>query len=305
MANKPLLIMENSIIKLKPCFKDYVWGGNKLKDFGKESSNIIAESWELSTHSDGLSFIDDEKNTTLIEYIKNNLSVVNSDNIPIIIKFIDANRDLSIQVHPNDEYAFKYEKQLGKTEVWYILESGKESYIYYGLNRSISKEELHKRIENGTILEVLNKVYTKPGDCFLIEPGTIHSIGSGNVICEIQESSNVTYRVFDYNRKDGSGNLRQLHIDKALDVINFEKLDLNDNKLHQGNCKYFNSELFVVRNRMTFNTNINYEIVCIIDGCCRIENKNYQKGDTLLIPYEYGEYSIEGNCQLIRTLPNI
>lgn len=298
--------MNKSLIKLKPYFKDYVWGGYKLKEYGKESSKIIAESWELSTHSDGLSFIYNQQfnEVTLKDYIKNNYDVVNGTSIPLLIKLIDANQDLSIQVHPNDEYSLKHENQLGKTEMWYVIECDEGSYIYYGLNKDTTKEELKERIENGTLLEIMNKVYTKPGNSFLIEPGTIHSIGSGNLICEIQECSNVTYRVYDYCRKDNNGNLRELHIEKALDVIDLKKLDINSKHLHQGNCKYFDSELFNIDDTIELNANNNYEIICFINGEGLIDNNVFKKGDTWLVPYKYGKYKIEGKNSFIRIIPN-
>lgn len=300
--------MNNNIIKLKPYFKDYIWGGNKLKEYGKISDGIIAESWELSTHPDGVSVVDSgfDKGLNLRDFIKKNPETIgNKKDIPILIKYIDSNNDLSIQVHPNDEYALKHENQLGKTEAWYVIESENDSFIYYGLKKDLTKEELQKKLLDGTITEVLNKVYTKPGDCFLIEPGTIHAIGSGNLICEIQECSNVTYRIFDYYRKDKNGNMRELHISNALDVISLNKLDLNNRNLYKGNCQYFKSNLYSINNKTTFSTEKNYDIICIIKGEGKINDLNIKKGDTYFVPYGYGEYQIEGNCSFVRITPSI
>lgn len=295
--------MQNKIIKLKPFIKNYLWGGNKLKEYGKESEDIIAESWEFSVHPDGISIVDsgDNKGRRISEVIKENHSLIgNKKDISILIKYIDANKDLSIQVHPSDEYALKHEDQLGKTEIWYVLEADKNAFLYYGLNKDSTKEEIKKRIEDGTLIDILNKVYTKPGDCFLIEPGTIHAIGAGNIICEIQENSNVTYRIFDYNRKDKDGNLRRLDIDKALDVIDLKKNNI-DNRTTKGECKYFSSEIVSTNNVIQFYVDDDYQIINIIDGKGTIDEITFNKGDSFFIPSNYGLCTISGHCCFIQT----
>lgn len=222
------------IVKMAPAYKDYLWGGSRLKEqFNKESDmSIIAESWELSAHPDGESRISDGEYTdfTLSEYLeavgKDVLGnkAQNFEKFPLLIKFIDANKPLSLQVHPDDEYALNYEGEYGKNEMWYIADAQPGAYIYYGLSREVSKEEIRRRIKEESLEEVLNKIEVKPGDTFYVKAGTIHAIGSGSLICEIQQSSNSTYRIYDYGRRDKEGNLRPLHIDKALDVID---VDLN------------------------------------------------------------------------------
>lgn len=300
--------MNNKIIKLKPFIKNYLWGGNKLKEYGKKCDDIIAESWEFSIHPDGISIIDSGLNQgmKLDEFVKKNQNVIgNRNEISILIKYIDANKDLSIQVHPNDEYAIKYENQLGKTEAWFVLETNENAFIYYGLSRNATKEEIKKRIDDGTLTDILNKVYTKPGDCFLIEPGTIHAIGSGNIICEIQKNSNVTYRIFDYNRKDTNGKLRKLDVDKALDVVNLKKLNMEENKLFTGECEYFASKYYTVGNDLQLFADDNYQVINFIDGNGKIDELSFSKGDTFLVPSNYGLFTISGQCRFIQTIAKI
>ncbi len=219
-----------AILKLKPSCKAYLWGGTRLKtEFGKTfSGEKLAETWELSCHLDGPSIVEGGEfaGRTLKEYLeKEGKKAVGEkcqkyQQFPLLIKFIDAKEDLSIQVHPDDAYALKEEGQYGKTEMWYVVDCEEGSSLYYGFSKEISKEEFAERIREQTLLEVLNRVTVKKGDVFFIEPGTIHAIGKGILIAEIQQSSNVTYRVYDYGRKDANGKERDLHIDKALQVTN-------------------------------------------------------------------------------------
>ncbi len=195
-----------AILKLKPSCKEYLWGGTRLKsEFGKEfSGEKLAETWELSCHPDGPSIVENGvyAGETLSEYILMEGKKVTGtksrryQQFPLLIKFIDAKEDLSIQVHPDDAYALQYEGQYGKTEMWYIVDCEEGASLYYGFSREISKEEFVERIEKKTLLEVLNKVEVQKGDVLFIEPGTIHAIGKGNLIAEIQQNSNVTYRVY-------------------------------------------------------------------------------------------------------------
>lgn len=221
-----------SIVKLSPSYKDYLWGGTKLKtNYDKQTEmNPLAESWEISTHPDGPSYINDT-NETLAEYIEVKGREVlgsrgqNFSHFPILVKFIDANRDLSIQVHPKDDYALIHENEYGKTEMWYVLEATPEASVYFGVKEDMSRQTYREAIENNTILDVLNRVSVKQGDVIFVEAGTIHAIGAGIVVCEIQQNSNTTYRVYDFNRKDKDGNLRELHIDQAIEVSNLGKQD--------------------------------------------------------------------------------
>ncbi len=299
------------IIKLKGVIKNYPWGGMRLKEYGKSSADIMAESWELSVHQDGVSVVDsgEYKGTDLREYLKNNKEVLgNKTDLNIMVKYIDARSSLSIQVHPDDEYALIVEKDLGKTEMWYIMENSENSYIYYGVNREVSIDELRERIENNTLLEVLNKVETKKGDYFLIEAGTIHAIGAGNIICEIQQNSNLTYRLYDFNRRDKFGNLRELHIDKAMDVVKTTPNDEDSSTAKQNDnqvicsCEYFEVEHYKGEHELVFNTDGDYQIINFLDGEGMIENLAYKKGDTFLVPANYGTYKIAGKGEFLKTI---
>lgn len=197
------------IEKLSPAFKDYLWGGTKLREvYGKKCDyDKVAESWELSTHKAGESRLTAGgiNGPTLSEYFeKAGCSVLGEncgkfEDFPVLIKFIDAKEPLSIQVHPSDEYAMRVEHEYGKTEMWYIMDCEPNAFLYFGVNREVTKEEFRERIENNTVLEVLNRVDVHKGDVFFIESGTIHAIGAGIMICEIQQNSNCTYRVYDYD----------------------------------------------------------------------------------------------------------
>ena len=195
------------IEKLTPAFKDYLWGGVKLREIYGKPCNFekVAESWELSTHSAGQSRLSGGQldGMPLGQYFQAHPEVLGENckkfqNFPVLIKFIDAKQALSIQVHPSDAYALEHEGEFGKTEMWYVMDCEPGAFLYFGVNREISQEEFRQRIENNTVEEVLNRVDVRPGDVFFIQSGTIHAIGAGILICEIQQNSNCTYRVYDY-----------------------------------------------------------------------------------------------------------
>ena len=228
-----------SLLKLKASCKDYIWGGRRLiEEYNKESdSDIAAESWELSCNAECPSVImnGEYAGRLLSEYIhekgKKAIGSKNSDlsDFPLLIKLIDAREDLSIQVHPDDRYAKEHEKQYGKTEMWYVLDADEDSYIYYGFKREVSKEEFRKRIDDMTVTEVLNAVPVRRGDVFFIEAGTLHAIGKVIMIAEIQQNSCLTYRVFDYGRRD-KNDLSPIRRCKSLSA---EKINKNDTLAHQ------------------------------------------------------------------------
>lgn len=222
---------EERIIKLQSVYKDYIWGGTKIRDVLKKDTgdmSPIAESWEVSTHSAGENVIASGmyKGKTLSEYFDligwKNLGDYCEKNhkLPILIKYIDAKENLSIQVHPDEKYAREHENDGGKNEMWIILGTEKNAFIYLGFNRDLSKEEIREHIKKNTLESVLNKVYVKKGETYFIPAGTVHAIGKGCLICEIQQPSNVTYRLYDYGRKKDDGTERELHIEKALEVVN-------------------------------------------------------------------------------------
>ncbi len=310
-----------AILKLKAACKDYLWGGSKLKtQYNKEyDGDVLAESWELSCHPAGPSIIENGtyKGEQLQTYIEKEGKKVLGNNcgrfeeFPILIKFIDANKDLSIQVHPDNEYALKHENQYGKTEMWYIMDCAEDAFIYYGLKKDVSKEEFAGRIKDNTLTEILNKVQVKKGDVFFIEAGTIHAIGKNILVAEIQQSSNVTYRVYDYGRKDANGETRELHIDKAIEVTNLHKMENGISKVpHIASCNYFTVDKLYLNGK-----NINFAegtvnkdsflSVLVLDGEGIIEDSeckiDYKKGDSFFISADTGRYSIAGYGEFLMT----
>lgn len=312
-----------AILKLKPSFQSYIWGGEKLKkEFHKDYDGpVLAESWELSCHPDGLSRIAEGEfeGKTLIEFIEwegkrmlgKNCGAFS--NFPVLIKFIDALDNLSIQVHPSDAYAISNEGQYGKTEMWYIAECEEDAYIYYGFKKQIGLEEFKKRILEHTLLEVLNKIPVKKGDSYFIDAGTLHAIGKGMVVAEIQQNSNVTYRVYDYGRKDKDGNERDLHIEKALKVTDRNpKVRSKTFPPHLGVCKYFTVDKLMldgkymnsVKGRVNADSFLHF-LILEGSGSLRAETcTEFRKGDSILVTASTGEYEILGNCEaLVTSIP--
>lgn len=307
--------MDLSPIKLKPTCKEYIWGGTRLKtEYGKGSNlEKVAESWELSAHKDGESIVSggDFDGLTFTEYIAKNNDCIGKNAekfefFPILIKLIDAADNLSVQVHPSDDYALKNEGEYGKTEMWYVVDCEKDAFLYYGFSEPITKDEFKKRIKNNTLLEVLNKVHIKKGDVFFIESGTIHAIGKGAFICEVQQNSNKTYRVYDYDRRDKDGNARELHIDKALDVTNFTPPKMykteSDNILAK--CKYFTVEKFSCN--CTGYIGLSKDSFCSIillsgHGILMLGDKKMEikTGDSIFVPAQNATARICGECEAI------
>lgn len=280
------------IVKLKPAIKNYLWGGKNLKKFGKESiEDSIAETWELSFHPDGLSIIDSgiNKGKYLKDVVtKNDLGekVSKFPFFPVLIKLIDSDQNLSIQVHPSDEYALNNEDSFGKMEMWYVLNAKENSGLYIGFKENIDQNHFLNALESGSILDQLNFYQVKPGDAFFIKPGTIHAIGKGVTLIEIQQNSNLTYRVYDYNRKDKDGNLRELHLEKALKVLDFNKyIPLNFNNDLIGKCKYFASYVYNTQDNNVIETNEeSFASITFISGSGTINNLSYKIYDTFFIP---------------------
>jgi len=305
------------ILKLEPKCKDYIWGGNRLiKDYGiKTEGEICAEAWVLSGHKDGLSTVaeGEYKGQTLAEVNgKHKIYGKNCDKyaeFPILVKLIDAKRALSIQVHPDDEYALKHENQYGKTEMWYILSAEEGAFLYLGFEKKVSSDEFRQRIENNTLEEILHKEYVKAGDVIFIEPGTLHAIGAGIMVAEIQQSSNVTYRIYDYGRLGTDGKPRELHIDKALDVVKTEPYKVHEQTgEHLVECKYFCVDKEDVKEGASYTGDVDdssFVSVLVIDGECTItvpgSKMNAAKGDSYLIGAGTGKYTIEGNGSFILT----
>lgn len=309
-----------SVLKLKPSCKDYLWGGHRLvEEYGKEyDGEILAETWELSCHPDGPSTIVNGAyaGKTLEEYIEAEGKEVLGTNcrrfrdFPILTKFIDAKQDLSIQVHPDNRYALKNEGQYGKTEMWYVVDAGKEAFLYYGFKKEVSKEEFARRIREDTLLKVLNAVPVQKGDVLFIESGTIHAIGKDILIAEIQQNSNVTYRVYDYGRVGKDGKKRDLHIEKAIAVTNRVPLIKSRSSYpHVADCDYFTVDKLNLDGRMMCRvegtvSEESFVSILILDGegVVSCGNKvSYQKGDSLFLPAGSGAYVIAGSCDALIT----
>lgn len=316
-------------MKLFPAFKDYLWGGTRLRDeYGKKCDfDKVAESWELSCHKDGNSVIDsgEYKGLTLAEYVeKAGKTVLGTDcekfeNFPILIKLIDAKDNLSVQVHPDNEYALRVEGEYGKTEMWYVVDCDPGASLLYGFTHEISKEEFRQRIENNTLLEVANRVEVHPGDVFFIESKTLHAIGKGILIAEIQQNSNTTYRVYDYGRVGADGKPRQLHIEKALDVTRLappsrpcgrpqaEAERCNGyTALPLAACEYFTvKELEISGEAAFFADEKSFQSLLVLDGDLSLamdgEQMELKKGESVFVPAEAGEYRLSGTGKVILT----
>ncbi len=310
-----------SILKLKPSCKDYIWGGSRLiTEYGKQcAGDVLAETWELSCHPDGPSVIDGGAyaGRTLAEYIEKKGKAVLGTNcdkfqdFPILIKFIDAKDNLSIQVHPDNEYALKNEGQYGKTEMWYVLDAGKDAFLYYGFQKEISREEFAKRIQDNTLPGALHAVQVQKGDVLFIEAGTIHAIGKDILVAEIQQNSNITYRVYDYGRIGKDGKKRELHIDKALAVTKRVPA-ARDSRCypHVADCDYFTVDKLDLDGKIMQEitgvvSDKSFASILMLDGEGMIANQGesmeYKKGDSFFLPAGCGSYTVKGTCDALIT----
>lgn len=311
------------ILKLNPVFKDYIWGGTKLRDEYGFNSELekLAEGWMLSCHKDGENTVENGEfaGKTLTEVIKSNPDLLGENGkkfeyFPILIKLIDAKNDLSVQVHPDNEYAMRVEKEYGKTECWYILDCDEDAELIYGFNREISSEEFRERIADNTFLEAVNKVKVKIGDLFFIEAGTLHAIGKGILLAEIQQNSNTTYRVYDYGRLGADGKPRELHVEKAIDVTNCVPpsrstdpegdLAEYDNYSSQllTKCDLFNVKKINVKDFFDgVADEKSFVSVLVTDGNGTIDGIEIKKGDSLFVPAGYGTFTVKGNTEIIIT----
>lgn len=293
------------VTKLKPALKHYIWGGTKLKSWGKETSeNNISECWEFSFHDDGKTLIDGTniplKDVATKEDLGSNLDKF--DFFPVLIKLIDSADNLSVQVHPSDDYALKYENSLGKTEMWYIIDADDNCGIYVGFKNNENKESLKKSIEDGTIIDKLNFFKVKKGECYFIPSGTIHAIGKGVTLIEIQQNSNLTYRLYDYKRKDKNGNYRELHVDKALKVVDFKPyINKQFTTPCIGKCKYFTSYEYDECHKNIEASDKSFITITFIDGVGKLNDFEFKKGDTFFIPANKKASILSDKCKYILT----
>lgn len=300
-------------LMLKPALKSSLWGGTRLiKEFGYSGKDIVAEAWVLSCRADGAAIIQNGalKGTALSDAIAlwgNDAlgkRAASSPQFPLLIKLIDARDKLSVQVHPDNDYALRVEGEPGKTEMWYVVDCNPGAELIYGFNRDLTKDEFRRHIENGSLLEVCNFVPVKKGDVFFIEAGTLHAIGGGILIAEVQQNSDITYRVYDYDRRDSSGNPRQLHIQKAVDVTNTStpnhQKTLNTETIDGGTiktlaqCEYFTCCLLTVNSAITINNLDSFCSLLNLEGECTLETENanliLKKGSSIFLPAGMGAH---------------
>ena len=316
--------MKPYVLLLKPAFQDNIWGGRRLiEEFHMDCPlDRAAEAWVLSCHKDGQSRVKNgplrglELSEAVERMGRDCLGKRGSQFsfFPLLIKFIDARDDLSIQVHPNDEYALRHENGYGKTEMWYVMDSDPGSKLYYGFTHSISREEFAHRIQDQTLPEVLNAVEVQRGDCFFIPAGTIHAIGKGLLIAEIQQNSNTTYRVYDYGRRDQQGNTRELHIDKALEVTTLgpaPALERYPVRKAEGgrlqtlaDCPYFTTDKIELDGRLTLTVDDgSFRALLCMEGAGTLhageQSVSFHPGDCLFVPADAGEISLQGKGLLL------
>ena len=316
------------ILRLQPCGKDYLWGGTRLRDeYGKRIGlTPLAETWECSVHPDGSSVIatGEFKGQTLAEVLKRHPEYlgtkVQNGELPVLVKFIDAKKDLSVQVHPDDEYAQEHEGDNGKTEMWYVIDAEEGASLIYGFQHKVTEEILRKAVENGTLDKHLQKVEVHKGDTYFVPAGTVHGIGAGILIAEIQESSNVTYRVYDYDRVDKNGKKRELSFDKAVQVMDMNVApDVKQNprlvKHYPGcsrellcRCKYFETERIQVSKGFSFSVREeSFQVLMCLDGYGQVETMDaeqkpmrFSKGETMFLPAGIGRCLVVGDATVLK-----
>jgi mannose-6-phosphate isomerase len=310
-------------LQFEAILKERIWGGEKLKSVLNKpiTSSITGESWELSTVEGDVSVIanGDYKGKALTELINEYPNEVLGtavyerfgDQFPLLFKYLDAREDLSIQVHPNDELAQKRHNSFGKTEMWYIMQADQDARIIVGFKEDSSSKEYLKHLENNTLVSILDDVKVKSGDVFFLETGTVHAIGAGLVVAEIQQTSDITYRLYDFDRKDAQGNTRELHVDLALDAINYNKVNTFKEYAKEVNrsnaivdCPYFTTNFLPLDGEKTMlKTGETFTVFMCIEGSFEMEYNavkyNYKKGDTVLIPAAMNEFVLSGKASIL------
>lgn len=317
------MTFESYPLQFEPILKERIWGGEKLKTVLNKpiTSNITGESWELSTVEGDVSIVSNGvlKGKSLTELIENHPEEVLGTAVykkfgkqfPLLFKYLDAKTDLSIQVHPNDELAKIRHNSFGKTEMWYIMQADENARIIVGFKEKSNAKEYVAHLENKTLLDLLEEVNVKTGDVFFLETGTVHAIGAGLVVAEIQQTSDITYRLYDFDRVDADGNLRELHIDLALDAINYDKVETHKtysketNKSNEmANCPYFTTNYLPLDGTIKVSKNSDsFTVYMCTEGAFQLDYSqityNYKKGDTLLIPAKMTNYNMTGTAILL------
>jgi mannose-6-phosphate isomerase len=315
-------------LKFAPVYKQILWGGSNIKRyFGRNTPyDKVAESWELCSRSDGMGIVDNgplrgSSFESLIEEYKENLlgekSVAHYGNtFPLLVKLIDANDRLSVQVHPDDAYARLEGEANGKNEMWYIVDAKEDAKLIYGLKEGVTKQKFSDAVSAGKIAETLREVPVKAGDSLFIPAGTVHAILSGILIAEIQQNSNTTYRIYDWGRVDANGKGRELHISKALDVINFGAAQgsgiAGELSAHEGfdsrallRSQYFNLDEITVKTNYHGQTDSSFLAVINLRGSGMLTYDDGEMaigaGETVLLPASLGKFTFTGSLKLLTT----
>ncbi|CAI2765353.1 type I phosphomannose isomerase catalytic subunit [Flavobacterium collinsii] len=310
-------------LQFVPILKDRIWGGEKLKTILNKptTSKNIGESWELSTVDGDVSVVSNGvlKGRSLMMLITEMPNEILGTKVysqfgkqfPLLFKYLDAHEDLSIQVHPNDELAQKRHNSFGKTEMWYVMQADADARIIVGFKEDSNKEEYLKHLNDKTLVSILDEVKANAGDVFFLETGTVHAIGAGLIVAEIQQTSDVTYRLYDFDRTDAQGNKRELHIDLALDAINYKKVETQkeyETKVNTSNvvvdCPYFTTNLIQLESKVKISkSGETFTVYMCIDGDFKIEYEGfegfYRKGDTVLVPAEINTFILVGNASIL------
>lgn len=310
-------------LQFEPILKERIWGGTKLKTFLNKpiTSNITGESWEISTVENDVSIVANGifKGKSLNELINELSEAVLGTKVyaqfgkqfPLLFKYLDAREDLSIQLHPNDELAKKRHNSFGKTEMWYVMQADADARLIVGFKEKSSPSAFIQNLNNKTLLHILNTKKVKQGDVFMLETGTIHAIGAGIVVAEIQQTSDITYRVYDFDRVDANGNKRELHLDLALEALNYEKIEAQrlysktENVSNEVvNCNYFTTNFIPLDGTTEINKNqTSFTVYMCVDGDFQLtvdgESYTYQKGDTVLIPASLTDFQLSGKASIL------
>jgi mannose-6-phosphate isomerase len=310
-------------LQFQPILKDRIWGGTKLKTYLNKpiTTEITGESWEISTVENDVSIIANGffKGKSLNELINEFPEAILGTKVyeqfgkqfPLLFKYLDAREDLSIQVHPNDELAKNRHNSFGKTEMWYVMQADANAKLIVGFKEKSSPEEYLKSLENKTIIDILDTKKVKKGDVFFLATGTVHAIGAGTVIAEIQQTSDITYRIYDFDRVDANGNTRELHVDLALDAINYNVVDAQKNYTKVENeanvmvdCPYFTTNFIPLDGVMKFDKNKDsFSVYMCVEGSFELlykeEKYDYKTGDTVLIPAKMIGFEIIGKASVL------
>lgn len=310
-------------LQFEPILKERIWGGEKLKSVLNKpiTSNITGESWELSTVEGDVSIVanGDYKGRALTELIDEYPNEILGrvvykrfgKQFPLLFKYLDAREDLSIQVHPNDELAKKRHSSFGKTEMWYIMQADEDARIIVGFKEDSNPTEYLEHLKDNTLISILDDIKVKSGDVFFLETGTVHAIGAGLVVAEIQQTSDITYRIYDFDRKDAQGNTRELHVDLALEAINYNKVDTFKEyakEVNQSNtivdCPYFTTNFLPLEGeKEVVKTGNTFTVYMCIEGSFEVQHEkirySYKKGDTVLLPAAMEVFVLSGKASIL------